>query len=66
MDAFATTLLLINIKFQRVMFDLLAPVQVYHLNNTGHWTYSTRLFYDATVPYFGASSYKDGTQPGDS
>jgi hypothetical protein len=52
-DAFATTLLLTNIKFQSVSFDLMT-VTVYHLNNTGHWTYSTRLFYDATVPYFGA------------
>jgi hypothetical protein len=53
-DAFATIFLLTNIKFQGVSFDLLTPVKVYHLNNTGHWTYSTRLFYDATVPYFGA------------
>ena len=29
-------------------------VVVYHLNNTGHWTYSTRLFYDSTLPYFRA------------
>jgi hypothetical protein len=53
-DAFASTFLLINIKFQSVSFDLLLPVRVYHLNVTGNWTYSTRLFYDATVPYFGA------------
>jgi hypothetical protein len=53
-DAFATIFLLTNVKFQSVSFDLLTPVKVYHLNNTGHWTYSTRLFYDATVPYFGA------------
>ena len=35
-------------------FDLLTPVEVYHLNGTGNWTYSYRLFYDATVPYFGS------------
>ena len=43
-DAFATTLLLTNIKFQSVSFDLLTAVKVYHLNNTGHWTYSIRLY----------------------
>ena len=53
-DAFATTLLLTNIKLQSVSFDLLTPVKVYHLYDTGNWTYSYRLFYDATVPYFGS------------
>ena len=53
-DSFATIFFLTNVKFQGVSFDLLTPVKVYHLNITGHWTYSTRLFYDATVPYFGA------------
>ena len=52
-DAFVTAFLLTNVKFQSVSFDLLAPVKVYHLNATGNWTYSIRLFYDATVPYFG-------------
>ena len=52
-DAFATTLLLTNMKLQSVSFDLLTPVKVYHLYDTGNWTYSYRLFYDATVPYFG-------------
>ena len=53
-DAFATTYILTNVKFQSVSFDLLAPVKVYHLNATGNWTYSIRLFYDATIPYFGS------------
>ena len=53
-DVFATTFLLTNVKFQSVSFDLLTPVVVYHLNATGNWTYSIRLFYDATVPYFGS------------
>ena len=53
-DSFATTFLLANIKFQSVSFDLLIPVKVYHLYDTGNWTYSYRLFYDATVPYFGS------------
>ena len=53
-DAFVTAFLLTNVKFQSVSCHLLAPVEVYHLNATGNWTYSIRLFYDATVPYFGS------------
>ena len=53
-DSFATTFLLANIKFQSVSFDLLIPIKAYHLYDTGNWTYSYRLFYDATVPYFGS------------
>ena len=53
-DAFATTLLLTNIKLQSVSFDLLTPVKIYRLHDTGNWTYSYRLFYAATVPYFGS------------
>ena len=53
-DSFVTTFLLANIKLQSVSFDLLTPVKVYHLYDTGNWTYSYRLFYDATVPYFGS------------
>ena len=53
-DAFATTFLLTNVKFQGVSFDLLTPVIVYHLNTTGNWATSLRLFYDATIPYFGS------------
>ena len=52
-DSFATTFLLANIRFQSVSFDLLTPVKVYQIFNTGNWTYSYRLFYDPTVPYFG-------------
>ena len=53
-DSFATTFLLANVKLQSVSFDLLIPVKVYHLYDTGNWTYSYRLFYDATIPYFGS------------
>ena len=53
-DSFATTLLLTSMKFLNVSFDLLTPVKVYHLHDTGNLTYSYRLFYDATVPYFGS------------
>ena len=52
-DAFATFFLLSNVKFLSASFDLLVPVQVHQLNTTGHLTYSWRLYYDATVPYFG-------------
>ena len=55
-DAFSTFFFLTNIKFLCVCFDLLVPVRVYqfvtpekHVNST--W----RLYYDATVPYFGAA-----------
>ena len=53
-DAFVTAYLLTNVKLQSVSFDLLVPVRVYQLNATGKLTYSFRLFYDATVPYFGS------------
>ena len=53
-DSFVTTFLPANIELQSVSFDLLTPVKVYHLYDTGNWTYSYRLFYDATVPYFGS------------
>ena len=55
-DSFATFILLTNVKFLSVAFDLLAPVTVYQLNSTGttgNYTTSTRLFYDATLEYFG-------------
>ena len=53
-DAFVTAYLLTNVKLQSVSFDLLVPVRVYQLNATGKLTYSIRLFYDATEPYFGS------------
>ena len=52
-DAFSTFLLLTNVRIMSASVDLLVPVQVYQLNSTGHLTYSWRLFFDATVPYFG-------------
>ena len=52
-DAFATFFLLSNMKFLSASFDLLAPVSVYQLNSTGHLTHSWRLYYNASVPYFG-------------
>ena len=52
-DSFATFFLLTNVKFLSVSFDLLAPVQLYQINSTGHVTSSPRLYYDATIHYFG-------------
>ena len=54
-DAFATFFLLSNMKFLSVAFDLLAPVNVYHLSSTGETISSWRLYYNATLPYFGAA-----------
>ena len=45
--------LLSNMKFLSVSFNLLAPVKIFQLNSTGHLAHSWRLYYDATVPYFG-------------
>ena len=53
-DVFVTAFLLTNVKFQSVSFDLLTPSIVYQRNTTGNWTHSIRLYYDATVPYFGS------------
>ena len=52
-DAFATFFFLSNVKFLSVTFDLLVPVEVYQLNSKGHFTKSWRLYYDASIPYFG-------------
>ena len=52
-DAYTTFFLLSNVKFLSVSFDLLIPVKVYQLSSTMGFHYSWRLFYDATVPYFG-------------
>ena len=53
-DVFVTAFLLTNVKFQSVSFDLLTASIVYQRNTTGNWTHSIRLYYDATVPYFGS------------
>jgi hypothetical protein len=52
-DSFATFLLLSNIKFLSVSFDLLVPIKVYQINSLGHQDSTLRLYYDATIPYFG-------------
>lgn len=52
-DAFATFFFLSNVKFLNVSYDLLIPVVVYRLDSSGNLTKSWRLYYDATIPYFG-------------
>ena len=52
-DSFATLLYLSNVKFLSVAYDLLLPVDVYQLLPSGNLTISRRLFYDASIPYFG-------------
>ena len=49
-DAFATFLLLSNIKLLSVSFDLLTPTYVYNINESVVGLY---LYYDASIEYFG-------------
>ena len=53
-DSFATFFLLTNLKFLSVVFDLLFPVQVYQLSSSGNFTHTWRLYYNASIPYFGS------------
>ena len=53
-DSFATFIFLSNFKFLSVAYDLLLPVDVYQLLPSGNLTTSRRLFYDASIPYFGS------------
>ena len=52
-DAYATFFLLSNVKFLNVSLDLLAPVKVYQLSSSKDFNYNWRLYFDATIPYFG-------------
>ena len=52
-DSIATFLLLSNVKFLSISFDLLAPVLVTQVTTTRHTSTSWRLLYDATKEYFG-------------
>ena len=53
-DAFSTFFLLSNAKLLEVSFDLLVPVRVYQLMPSGNLNSTWRVYYDATIPYFGA------------
>ena len=54
-DAFATFLLLSNIKFLSISYDLLASVKVFQLSPSKDLDPTWRLFYDANVTYFGSN-----------
>ena len=54
-DSFATFFLLTNLKFLSIAYDLLNPVQVFRLSSTGNITTSQKLYYDATIDYFGST-----------
>ena len=54
-DAFATFLLLSNVKFLSVSFDLLVPVKVFLLSPSKDLNPTWRLYYDANVTYFGSN-----------
>ena len=53
-DAFATFLLLSNIKLLNVSFDLLTPTYVYNMNGSVVGIY---LYYDASIEYFGTEKH---------
>ena len=52
-DAFATFLLLSNIKLLSLSTDLLTPTYVYNMNGTVLGIY---LYYDASIEYFGTKN----------
>ena len=52
-DAYATFFFLSNVKFLSVSFNLLVPVKVYQLSSSKGFNPTFRLYYDATVSYFG-------------
>ena len=54
-DSFATFFLLSNVKFLSVAYDLLKPVRVNQLSFSGNFTHPLRMYYDATIPYFGST-----------
>ena len=54
-DSFATFFLLSNVKFLSVAYDLLNPVQVNQLSSSGNFSTSQKLYYDATIDYFGST-----------
>ena len=49
-SVFATFLLLSNVKFLSVSFDLLTPTKVYNINGS---LLGLFLYYDASIAYFG-------------
>ncbi len=57
-DSFSTFFFLSNMKFLSVCFDILVPVKVHQFTDPRMVTYTWRLYYDSTIPYFkGAHSF---------
>ena len=55
-DVFATIFFLTYAKILNSCFDLLIPMRVYHFSKPEHQVnYTWRLYYDATIPYFGTA-----------
>ena len=54
-DSFAAFMLLSSVKLLNVCFDILIPVEVTTIFSEGNTpTKSWRVFYDASIPYFGS------------
>ncbi len=54
MKCYATFILLFYVKLLNTCLDLLTPVTIYQFVSPSNITSSTRLYYDATVPYLGS------------
>ena len=54
-NSFAAYILLSNVKLLSTCVDILTPVTVYHFNSPDNVSQVTRLYYDATITYFGYS-----------
>ena len=54
-DSFATFFLLTNLKFLSIGYDLLNPVRVFQFSSSGTINTSQKLYYDATIDYFGST-----------
>ena len=52
-DAFSTLFFLISIKCMNVCADFLIPVKIYRAFSPQHITTEYRLYYDASISYFG-------------
>ena len=52
-DAFSAFLVLSSSKFLSGTCNLLTTVKVYQQNSTGNLSYSWRVYYNASLPYFG-------------
>ena len=54
-NSFAAYILLSNVKLLSTCVDILTPVTVYHFTSPDNVSQVTRLYYDATITYFGYS-----------